>query len=88
MLLTDEEIRDIRIEWLRGKTLSYKGLIDMSAKAQAKKIVEWGEEDCTEHAVEARKSIRRSLEMIGRPPVYPRHECYTCWQTLLKEAGL
>ena len=62
-----------------------KAEFDVVAKTQLKKLVAWGDEDCPEHAVEARKSIRRGLELIGRPPVYPRRECHTCWQSLLEE---
>ena len=82
MLLTDEEMAAcVEPTPLDGGVINPH----LAAKAQLKKVVEWGNENCTEHAVEARESIRRGLRMIGRPPVYPRHDCYTCWQSLLKE---
>lgn len=88
MLLTDKAIcalSELAVEEEYPPTLDHHRNI---ARLQLKEVVEWGEEDCTEHAVESRKPIRRSLEMMGRSPVYPRHECYACWQNLLKEVGL
>ncbi len=78
ILLTDEEIEEIISPMLMVSPATI-------AKAQLKKVVEWGDEDCPEHAVEARESLRRGLELCGLSPIYPRRECQTCWQALKKE---
>lgn len=66
-LLTDEEIWKIRDE-------SNNRCRDI-AKAQAKNLVEWGDEVCLKHKV----------------PTFGarvRRECYICMQALRREVGL
>ncbi len=58
------------------------------AKAQAKKMVKWGDDDCTEHG--HFHTAELLTEYGGSKATYPyeRHECPECWQQLKKEVGL
>ena len=46
---------------------------DRVVKAQLKKVVEWGNEECREH------------KYYPQPPYWPRRRCNECWESLLKE---
>ncbi len=80
ILLTDEEMQDAV-----GRVMADKGLSQIAkecitrdsiiAKAQLKKVVEWGSEPCYEH-----------LSVMGGLPVR-RARCEICWQKLLKECN-
>ncbi len=74
MILTDEEIEEVRREWLSHPLpRKFDNLIRASAKAQSKKVVEWGRETCYEH-----------LSPLGGLPLR-RKDCEMCWQALLEE---
>ena len=60
-----------------GKDISICDAVNVS-KAQAKKIYEWGNEECYDHNGEQRKEQGWRVK---------RRECYECWQELLKELG-
>ena len=50
-----------------------------------REIGEWGNEDCTEHVVELRARLRKTLEeMKADKPYFPRHGCYICWEERFK----
>ena len=51
--------------------------IKAGTKAQAKKIYEWGDEDCEKHPYTSRSK--------GEAYNRKRHRCPECWQELLKE---
>ncbi len=67
--LTDEEILEL------DEMCFECGQHDDSevAKAQLKKVVEWGDEPCIEH------------EHGKRVDAVPRKHCSECWQALLEE---
>ena len=75
ILLTDEEMGDLlcleKEYTYPCSNGSFTSTVDCRAiaKAQRKKVVEWGGEDCVEHRSEG----------------YLRRECSQCWQTLLRE---
>ena len=75
MLLTDEEIQVIFDRAKRTPTAPVDCYICRKnlAKAQLKKVVEWGNEDCPHNTPSGRVKFAR--------------ECHLCWQTLLKEVG-
>ncbi len=50
-----------------------------AAKAQLKKVVEWGNELCYDHNGEQREEQGWFVK---------RHDCPLCWQDLKKEASL
>ena len=71
ILLSDEEIKKlIHEKWKTRDTLTFEEL----AKAQLKKVVEWGDEDCPH---------------LSKPAEYfdgqHKRECRDCWQALKKE---
>ena len=78
MLLTDEEIEQINIEWLKQSGMpdaeEYEWSVcvtdQLIAKAQLKKIVKWGIGFCRHKD----------------GPLFKR-ECPHCWQDLLDEVG-
>lgn len=49
-------------------------------EAQLKKVIEWGEEDCTEH----RKAVKNYKEHY----YLPRRDCPLCQEALKEAAGL
>ena len=75
MLLTDEEITKAFNHGVRHGDGTYPP--EAIAKAQLKKVVEWGEEECFEHPY---KSNIKSEEYNRK-----RHRCFECWQSLLEE---
>ena len=81
MLLTDEEINDIDNElvgipeWI-NEADEYKSFLFSHryfAKAQLKKLEEWGEEICLD------------LGHTHKLDYLPRHSCSECWQSLIGE---
>ncbi len=71
ILLTDEEnphklIVGEGLESVFDKHYAFEA----GAKAQLKKVVEWGEEDCTDRS---------------HSGTMPRRSCGFCWQSLLEE---
>lgn len=77
MILSEEEI-DLVLEkvlnnwWLDCKVTPQSSI----AKAQLKKVYEWGDEDCYDHNGEQRKEQGWRVK---------RRECPLCWQALLEE---
>ena len=83
ILLTDEEIDKAYLEASLSIPDSPTELFDISrhhdraiAKAQLKKVVEWGDELCPH------SEVMRGV-LIYHDKL--RRECLTCWQALLKE---
>ncbi|KKN75004.1 hypothetical protein LCGC14_0385060 [marine sediment metagenome] len=84
ILLTDEEIRGAIQDY--NATLNqccddsyftiHADSFNAIAKAQLKKVVEWGNEWCPVHTIEISKDV---TEVIAK------HQCCECWQALLKE---
>ena len=68
ILLTNKEIESI-------PTTNQGGNVDdlNIAKAQLKKVMEWGEEMCLDPQHTHKLDYKQ------------RHNCYRCWQDLLKE---
>ena len=81
ILLTDYEIRAIGPErepdYVAGVYYYYNDGIRDGAKAQLKKVVDWGEGECTHISVMRHRDESR----------HRRHECDVCRQTLKKEVG-
>ena len=80
ILLTDKEIKQALESELDENFFKERGFKSNSkelfiAKAQLKKVVEWGSEPCYEH-----------LSVMGGLPVR-RARCEICWQKLLKECN-
>ena len=74
MLLNEEERINILNDFLFDKKETNRLiLLDMGAKAQLKKVVEWGDEPCNQH--------------INLVHDAHRHECLLCWQSLLGEVS-
>ena len=86
MLLTDEEIkRGIREEYDRRYPFVRSSMADLDcynavAKAQLKQMVEWGNEECSDHSHFDSKDGGMLLSTTKI-----RGECYFCWQSLLEE---
>ncbi len=82
ILLTDAEISNL---WLnppvRVDAADPLSNMENAAKAQARKILEWGIEPCTEHLV---KYNGRVDLMQG---IMSKRECPYCWQDAAKELG-
>ena len=83
VLLNPEELKQAQesVGWFCSDNDFYgyfKGL-NAIAKAQLKKVVEWGQELCKDHN-------RTQREEQGW--FVKRHDCPQCWQDLKKEASL
>ena len=82
MLLTDEEIRQELAKLPDNKRFLPSAYEETSirwnefvAKAQVKKLVEWGGEGCPHNL--SPEGMSYDL----------KHECLACWQSLLKEVN-
>ncbi len=76
MLLTDEEIdRIVLLCYTDNKISCVQWAVKEGIKAQLKKVVEWGEEECPH------KTVRAG----GIYQLYHRRDCPQCWQSLLEE---
>ena len=80
ILLTDEGIKQLVEKWSFEDRCTDYLLALWAAKAQLKKVVEWGEEDCS-HTDEELGIL--CVEETGRPD--KKRECDLCWQALLEE---
>ena len=89
MLLTDEEIKEasrgIKVpsstleleEWFGGMDKFFMEVKKVVAEAQLKKVIEWGNQQCTTHANCGTSGILTTG--------WYRKECPKCWQALLEE---
>ena len=76
ILLSNEEIDKILVNVdIRSERFG-----KLFARAQLKKVVAWGEEECFEHPYES--------ELPEEEYNRKRHRCPECLQSLKKEAGL
>ena len=76
VLLNDEEIQ----QEIGGSLEVFMGIehnLPKILKAQLKKVVEWGDEECFKHPF----TSDLKEEEYNRK----RHRCPECWQSLLKE---
>ena len=77
ILLSPEEIKEVYHSCSVGGFIRSE-VEKAIARAQLKKVVEWGNEDCTEHG------FIITEEVLKYPP---RHQCPKCWQVLRKEVN-
>ncbi len=80
--LTDEEIEAWLFDRLGGgnKFEQFNRLFCQDfAKAQLKKVVEWRNEECTEH------SHTINISGVDRKMIVMHNDCEECWQALLEE---
>ncbi len=69
IILSPEEIEQVSEEWLNAdEDVDWANSLN---KAQLKKVVEWGDEECLEHGWGAEDTARK--------------RCWSCWQVLLEE---
>ena len=78
ILIDDSEIRQINTphnknDWVKSWS-EWNGKV---AKAQAKKIYEWGNEDCPH--------VEGKLDKCHYPIIRCKRECEECWQALSDE---
>ena len=77
ILLTEEEIRQAEHEsYLKGKWQDDDGVLESKpryiAKAQVKKVVEWGDEECPHPST-------FDGQLLGK-----KRNCPECWREILK----
>ena len=86
ILLTLEEIKNIITDTLdKTPSANLRGIVicvasQDQAKAQAKKIAEWGEEECDNPQHRAEYAIRAETAYYSQ-----RRECEYCWHELEQE---
>ena len=73
ILLTDEAIHKHYLHIKDSFIPRYLDTGRETARAQIKKVYEWGNEDCP-HA-----------GYVLDNPLLHKHDCYECWRALLKE---
>ncbi len=80
MLLTDEEIHVIADS---VEEPFWYTLIDAGARAQLKKVYDWGQEDCPHDTTEG---VGGDLDDLGGTIYWSlKKNCDECWQSLLDE---
>ena len=84
LLLTDSEIKEATRERLADLQIEGKGIFEQIipdqrkvTKAQLKKVVEWGDEECFKHPFPS--------DLMEEEYNRKRHRCPECSQSLLKE---
>ncbi len=72
-------------EYMREQSIT---TYNLGCQDTAKKIVKWGDDDCTEHG--HFHTAELLTEYGGSKATYPyeRHECPECWQQLKEDVGL
>ncbi len=74
LLLTDEEMLEDVKKWRKAhndEMIDFDSHNMLQRKAQLKKVVEWGDEDCPHNPKPIRLKVKRG--------------CLMCWQSLLDE---
>ncbi len=89
ILLNNEDINTVIDEWAEIDDASSKTDVEIEAekhhaivKAQLKLVVEWRNEECTEH------SHSMNISGIEHKMIVMHNDCEKCWQALSEEVSL